>query len=179
MWLAPRGPQESPAAALARPRANPQCDTRRTVENPRKPAHAETLRALQRLVNDMKDGEVKLTTECMVILISALEVGADVDRLVEHTGHPRELIEAISERMRRAGLWISEWVDNIGWWNGKGGLTAEFYAQGQVASGRLLREWAEDGRFRYLDAATGEVVRDWSPLDEDAKVRRFIRRQLT
>jgi hypothetical protein len=54
----------------------------------------------------------------------------------------------------------------------------EFYAQGQVANGRLLREWAEDGRFRYLDAATGELVRDRSPLNEDAKVRRFIRKQL-
>ncbi|MBZ5514907.1 MAG: hypothetical protein LAN62_08695 [Acidobacteriia bacterium] len=145
------------------------------MEIPRKAArHTETLRTFKRLIKEMKDAKAKLTSECMLILISALEVGANVDRLVEHTGYSRELIEAISGRMRKAGLWIGEWVDDIGWWDQKGNLTSEFYAQTQVAIGRSLREWTQAGRFRYVDAATGEVVRDWSPLD-DAEVRRSIR----
>jgi hypothetical protein len=142
----------------------------------REPArHNETLKTFKRLIKEMKDAKDKLTTQCMLILISALEVGANVDRLVEHTGYPREFIEAISLRMRNAGLWIGEWVDDIGWWDPKGDLTSEFYAQTQVANGQLLREWTEDDRFRYLVAATGEVEQDWSPLDDDAEVRRAIR----
>jgi len=137
--------------------------------------HTETLRTLKRLTKEMKDSKDKPTTQCMLILISALEVGANVERLVEHTGYPREFIDAISLRMRNAGLWFGEWVDDIGWWDPKGELTSEFYAQTQVACGRLLREWTEDGRFRYLNAATGEVEQDWSPLNHDAEVRRTIR----
>ena len=150
------------------------------MEIPRKPARdTETLGSFKRLIEEMKDAEHKLTAECMLILISTLEVGANVARLVEHTGYPREFIEAISLRMRKGGLWIGEWVDNMGWWDKEGNLTSEFYAQTQVAKGRLLREWTEDGRFRYLDAATGEVVSDWGPLDDDAKVRRSIRTLLS
>ena len=33
----------------------------------------------------------------------------------------------------------------------------------------------EDGRYRHLVAATGDVAQDWSPFDDDAEVRRAIR----
>jgi hypothetical protein len=43
-----------------------------------------------------------------------------------------------------------------------------------------LREWSEDGPFRYLDAATGEVWQDWTNLDQDAAdAQRFFRSELT
>jgi len=144
-----------------------------TKSNPQPNDHS--LRHIKQLAGDITAPKEKLTTQCMLILFSALEVGADVDRLVERTGYSRELIEAISVRMRKAGLWIGKWVDDTVWWDPKGDLTSDFYAHAQIAQGLLLREWTKDGRFRYLDAATGEVVRDWSALDYGAEVRQGIR----
>jgi hypothetical protein len=128
----------------------------------------DPLRDLRGLADNITDPEDKLTTECMAVLISALAVGANVDRLVKQTGYSRKLIEEISVRMRKAGFWIGDLVDDTAWYDQKGGLTADFHAQALVAKGQLLREWTEDGRFRYLDAATGEVVQDWKDLDRDS-----------
>jgi len=128
----------------------------------------DPLRGLRGLAENIADPEDKLTTECMAVLISALAVGANVDRLVKQTGYSRKLIGEISVRMRKAGLWIGDLVDDSAWFDQKGGLTADFQAQALVAKGQLLREWTEEGRFRYLDVATGEVVQDWKDLDRDS-----------
>ena len=48
----------------------------------------------------------------MLVVMVALEVGANVDRLVERTGYNRDFIENISLRMRKAGLWLGEVVDD-------------------------------------------------------------------
>jgi hypothetical protein len=136
------------------------------------------LRDLRGLADNITDPEDKLTTECMAVLISSIGVGANVNRLVKQTGFPRKLIEAISVRMRKAGLWIGDLIDNSAWFNQKGGLTAEFYSQALVAKGQLLREWTEDGRFRYLDSATGEVVQDRKELDRDTRDAQLFFRSL-
>ena len=136
----------------------------------------DPLRGLRGLADNITDPEDKLTTECMAVLISSLAVGANVNRLVKQTGYSRKLIEAISVRMRKAGLWIGDLVDDTSWFDQKGDLTAEFFSQALVAKGQMLREWTEDGRFRYLDAATGEVCQDWTNLDQDAAdAQRFFR----
>ena len=136
----------------------------------------DPLRDLRGLANNITDPEDKLTSECMAVLISSLAVGANVNRLVKKTGSSRKLIEAILIRMRKAGLWIGELIDDTTWYDQQGGLTADFYSQALVAKGQLLREWTEDGRFRYLDAATGEVCQDWTNLDQDAAdAQRFFR----
>jgi hypothetical protein len=109
----------------------------------------------------MEDGKDKLITKCMLILIASLGVGADVDRLTKYTGHPREFIEAVSQRMRNADLWVGELVDDLGWWDQEMNLTAEFYARAVVAKGDFVRDWPRNSRYRYVDVATGEVVRDW------------------
>jgi hypothetical protein len=149
----------------------------RAMTNKGKPQSIDDpLRGIRGLAENITDPEDKLTTECMMVLISTLEVGADVDRLVKQTGYSRRLIEAISVRMRKAGLWIGELIDDTTWYDQQGGLTADFYSQALVAKGQLLREWTEDGRFRYLDAATGEVCQDWTNLDQDAAdAQRFFR----
>jgi len=128
----------------------------------------DPLRHLRGLADNMTDPEDKLTTEGMAVLISALGVGANVNRLVKQTGYPTKLIDAISVRMRKAGLWIGDLVDDTAWFDQKGGLTAEFYSQALVAKGQLVRDWTENGRFRYLDAGTGEVWNDWTNLEQDA-----------
>ena len=136
----------------------------------------DPLRDLKGLAEKITNPEDKLTTECMAVLISSLAVGANVNRLVKKTGYSRKLIEAISVRMRKAGLWIGDLVDETAWFDQKGGITAEFYSQALVAKGKLLREFTENGRFRYVDAATGEVWQDWTNLDQDAAdAQRFFR----
>jgi hypothetical protein len=81
----------------------------------------DSLSDLKQLTENITDPEDKLTTECMTVLISTLAVGANVDRLVKQTGYSRKLIEAISVRMRKAGLWIGDFVDDTAWFDQKGG----------------------------------------------------------
>jgi hypothetical protein len=123
--------------------------------------NTELLRHLKQLIEATENGKDKLITKCMLILIASLGVGADVDQLVEYTGYPRELIEAVSQRMRNADLWIGELVDDSGWWDQENNLTAEFYARALVAKGDLVRDRPRNGRYRYIEVATGKAVRDW------------------
>ena len=132
------------------------------MQTPGKSArNAELFRSLKQSIEGMKDGKDKLITKCMLILIASLEVGADVDRIVEYTSYPREFIEAVSQRMRAADLWMGGLVDHFGWFDQEENLTAEFYAHALIAKGDVVRDWPRNGRYRYIDVATGEAVRDW------------------
>ncbi len=122
------------------------------------------LEALKDAVENIRDAKDKRTSECMVVLVAAREVGADVDRLVEHTGYPRDFIETISRRMRRARLWVGELVDDREWWDEHGNLTSGLFAHALVAQGQLIRVGKEGGGYRCVDPETGEVVREWSPV---------------
>jgi hypothetical protein len=86
----------------------------------------DPLRDLRGLAEKITNPEDKLTTECMAVLISSLAAGANVNRLVKKTGYSRKLIEAISIRMRKAGLWIGELIDDTTWYDQQGGLTGDF-----------------------------------------------------
>lgn len=123
-----------------------------------------TLEALKRAIENTKDADDKRTSQCMLVLLSALGEGADVDRLVEYTGYPREFIETISRRMRRAQLWIEEFVDDREWWDEHENLTSGLFVHALVAQGQLLRVDRQGGGFRYLDAETGEVTSEWTPV---------------
>ena len=122
-----------------------------------------TLEALKRAIENIKDADDKRTSQCMVVLLSALGEGADVDRLVEYTGYPREFIETISRRMRRAQLWIEEFVDDREWWDEHENLTSGLFVHALVAQGQLVRVGKEDGGYRYVDPETEEVAGEWSP----------------
>jgi hypothetical protein len=122
------------------------------------------LEVLKEAVENIRDAKDKRTSECMAVLVAALEVGADVDRLADHTGYPRDFIETISRRMRQARLWDGDRVDDREWWDERGNLTSGLFAHALVAQDQLIRVGRKDGGCRYLDAETGEVARDWSPL---------------
>jgi hypothetical protein len=126
----------------------------------------------------VRDDDHKLTAKCMRVMTSALDVGADIDRLVKATGYSRDFIEAISQRMRAAGLWIGEMIDEMGWLDESEDLTLEFYLQSQVAIGRVLREQTTDGRYRYIDAESREPLTARSGHDESAMARTVIRSML-
>ena len=123
--------------------------------------HTELLRSLKQSIEDLEEGKDKVISKCLLILLASVEVGADVDRIVEYTGYLREFIEAVSQRMRAADLWMGELVDDFGWFDQEQNLTAESYAHALIAKGDLVRGWPRNGRYRYIDVATGEVVRDW------------------
>jgi hypothetical protein len=63
-------------------------------------------------VETMRDPEHKNLTEHMIVVMAALEAGANVNRLVKRTGYNRKFIESIERRMRKAGLWVAELVDD-------------------------------------------------------------------
>jgi hypothetical protein len=121
------------------------------------------LEVLKDAIENISDAKDKRTSECMVVMVAALEVGADVDRLVEYTGYPREFIETISRRMRRARLWVGELVDDREWWDERENLTSGFLAHALVAQGQLIRVGRQGGGCRYLDPKTGEVTREIVP----------------
>lgn len=75
----------------------------------------DSMKALRMEIEEISDADDRSISECMVVVISAAKVGADVDRLVEYTGLRRDLIEVISHRMRAARLWVDELVDYREW----------------------------------------------------------------
>jgi hypothetical protein len=99
----------------------------------------------------------------LVVVISALEVGADVDRLIEYTGYGREFIEAISRRMRAAGLWTGELVDDREWRDKDDEFMADIFTHGLVAEGTLIRKPDENGGCTYFDAETEDWAGEWHP----------------
>jgi hypothetical protein len=131
----------------------------------------DLLRSLKQSIEDLEDGRDKVISKCLLILLAAVEVGADVDRIVEYTGYPRDFIEGVSKRMRAADPWMGELVDYFGWFDQEEDLTAESYAHALIAKGDLVRSWRRNGRYRYIDVATGEVVRDWTlPVQSNSAV---------
>ena len=122
----------------------------------------QNLKDLKSAIEKMDNPQDKLTAQCMVVLLSALGVGADVDRLTKETGYPRDFIDSISRRMREAGLWIEERVDDREWWGRNGNLIWAFFAHALVAQGQCRREGMPAGGWRYISMNTGEVVGEWS-----------------
>ena len=111
------------------------------------------------------DPQEKLDAQCKLVLFWALKVGADVNRLTKQTGCPRHVVEAISRRMRLAGLWVGRLVDDQEWWDHEDNLIWGFSAHALVAQGRYIREGTDDVGCRYIDRETGNIVGEWSPSD--------------
>ena len=122
-----------------------------------------SLRELKRAVEAMKDPEQKEITECMLVVMVAVEVGANVDRLVERTGYNRDFIENISLRMCKAGLWVGEVIDDREWSDQSLEPLLGVFSHGLVAQGAVNRVPNPNGGCTYLDAETGEVSGEWNP----------------
>jgi hypothetical protein len=54
----------------------------------------DLVKALRPEIEEISDAEDRSIAECMLVVISAAKVGADVDRLVEHTGYRRGVANA-------------------------------------------------------------------------------------
>jgi hypothetical protein len=117
----------------------------------------ELKRAIQNIDNN-NDREISQT---MFILISALQVGPNVDRLANHTACPREVVERIVLRMHEANLWHNDLIDDREWWDDAGELNGVgLFSHALVALGKAEREATPNGA-KYIDTETGEVMGLW------------------
>ena len=130
--------------------------------------NSSSLRELKRVVEEMRNPKDKEINECMIIVIVALEVGANVNRLVERTGYKRDFIRSISLRMRKAALWVGELVDDREWWDRRSQPLLGIFTHALVAQGTLNRVPKTNGGCTYLDAETGEVSGEWNPPSSTA-----------
>jgi hypothetical protein len=83
----------------------------------------------------------------MVVVITAISEGADVDRLVELTGYPRSFIQGISLRMRSSGIRIDNEVDTRELGEDKSTI---LYKHASVAMGIVVRREDDAGGFDYV-----------------------------
>jgi hypothetical protein len=58
------------------------------------------------------DSDEKQTKECLIVVLSAILLGTDVDTLVQHTGYSRDFMEVVSYRMRVANIWVGACVSD-------------------------------------------------------------------
>src|SRR5579884_1542042 len=86
--------------------------------------------------------EVSELDRCIVVLMAVAEVGPDVELLIARTGYSREFIQKIDQRMRQAGLWVDNKIDNDEWWDWQGQFLMDgLYANACLAEGRYTRQW--------------------------------------
>src|ERR1051326_4014348 len=135
---------------------------RKNVHRPSDAKDLKIVKDLKLAVRQATDPEELLDAQCKLVLFSARDVGADVDRLISHTGCPRAVVEAISDRMRQAGLWVGLVVDDQEWWDQDGNLSWVFSAHALVAQGKDIRECTDNGGYRYFRRETGDLVMEWS-----------------
>jgi len=85
---------------------------------------------------------------CATVLFAAVEVGADIRKIVETTNLDEDFVRGIERRMRASGLWVDgiavteDWVIDE-YFNG------QFYEHLLVAEGRYARR-IEDGCETYF-----------------------------
>jgi hypothetical protein len=121
------------------------------------------MKAIEDIVKDLgEDDRYSDSFQRLAILVAAMFVGADVDRLVSFTGYLREFVTDISGRMCSAGLWdkgVYHYEDMY--------RENEFHLAGQlahemVAEGKLIAWRRADGKFVY---EVTEDVRRAHPID--------------
>ena len=84
------------------------------------------------------------------VLTWATECGPHPDALAAHSGIRIDLIYQIADRMRTAGLWSDDRVDQSEWWDASGELNARaLFNQAQVAAG-LAHRVVTDAGFEYV-----------------------------
>jgi hypothetical protein len=134
------------------------------MKDKKQPAPAnDSLKLLKAEIEKISDPDAQTIAQCMVVVLSALEVGADIGSLVKRTGYSKDFVEGISRRMRAAGLWIGELVDDREWREKDEELMSDVFRHALVVKGTLLRELTENGGCIYFDSETREIRGEWCP----------------
>jgi hypothetical protein len=122
----------------------------------------KAVREFNEVIDGVNDRERQDISRAMLLLITAVAVGPNPARLARETGYAIEFVEAVASRMRKAGLWLDELVDNREWSAGKEEVIGPaLFAHALVALGEATREETSTGAV-YRDAETGTVVGMWN-----------------
>jgi hypothetical protein len=86
----------------------------------------------------------------LCVLALATECGTNPDALAARSGIRIDLIHQIADRMRNAGLWSDDSVDQSELWDASGDFNARaLFCQAQVAAG-LARRVVTDAGVEYV-----------------------------
>jgi hypothetical protein len=86
----------------------------------------------------------------LCVLAFATECGAHPDALAARSGIRLDLVIKIADRMRSAGLWSDDSVDQSEWWDAIGEFNAKaHFGQAQCAIGQARRIRTDTG-FEYV-----------------------------
>ena len=112
-----------------------------------------------------KDPHDQEVAKAMFILLTVLTVGLDPERIADETGCPASFVRTIVARMRQAGLWTDDVVDDREWWQSDGELAGiGLFRHALVALGEVIRLPTATGAM-YVDAETAEIVAEWNNPD--------------
>lgn len=97
----------------------------------------ETLEGIQTLVRELDQalGDEDDYFKSAVLLLAALSVGQDVERLADFTGFPLEFIEPRAWRLKKNGIW-KDGQTRANWFDEDGGGVA-FWMDVALAEGLL------------------------------------------
>jgi hypothetical protein len=124
---------------------------------------------LNQKISDVENPEDRQIHEAMVVLASALAIGPHVDRLVQETGYGEQFVVEISGRMREAGLWSEDSVDDRELRDSNGDVLGPvLFVHAMIALGHVKRQVVTLTGAVYIDVKTGEVVRPLEWVSPDA-----------
>jgi hypothetical protein len=116
---------------------------------------------LNRIIEKSADPSHKDISKAMAVLLAAISVGPNSERLVQETGYPESFIDCIVTRMEEAGLWRAGMVDDMEWWDdGEQLRGVGLFTHAKVALGHYKRQKTSYGAL-YVNASTGEPVGEW------------------
>ena len=121
-----------------------------------------TSELLHNMILGINDADDRETSMGIHLIIAALKVGPNVDRLCEEGGWEADQIRPMAQRLREAKLWSDDFVDDREWAvDDERQMMWVLFLQAHVARG-ILRRTLDADYACYVDKE-GEVV-DRIPL---------------
>jgi hypothetical protein len=101
----------------------------------------------------------------VTLLLAALEVGQNIDRLARYTGCKRSFVARCARRLVDSGVW--QGGEMICEWAVEREAHPSFWKDVAVAEGKLSRHTDEAGHFEWMAAGTRAKPMGEAPLQED------------
>lgn len=143
------------------PAAHPTYPPRQ--ERPRKPDTA-ALHAKVRRLSPSLDPET-VTFRAAVLLLTAVVVGQNVDKLARLTGYTRELVARCARRLVDNGVWKNG--NTVRTWDDPETGPLAFWGDVGVAEGKLCRRMDETGALRWAPAGEWRKSYDFVPRQRE------------
>lgn len=135
------------------------------------PSHSSAPRSLQ--VRDPERCAVSSTYWAVTLLLAALEVGQNIDRLARYTGCKRSFVARCARRLVDNGVWRSG--ETLCDWAAERERHPSFWKDVAVAEGKLSRRIDEEGGYEWIAAgARIESLDEALSRDDLAPAARYI-----